>query len=337
MRILVTGGLGYIGSHTALALQEAHHQVIIADNLSNASASVQGRIEKITGEPLAFYPIDVRDQAALTDLFDREQPQAVIHFAGSKAVGESVREPIKYYQNNVDSTLSLLTVMAAHQVWNLVFSSSATVYSPKNPVPFVEGMPLGTCSPYGWTKIMNEQILADCCQAYPQLTAIILRYFNPIGAHPSGWIGEMPQGVPNNLMPYICQVADGSREQLHVFGNDYPTPDGTCIRDYIHVLDLAQGHVQALQVLADHPGCHIYNLGRGQGISVLGLVHAFERANHLQIPYVIDGRRPGDIPAMEADCQRAREDLGWVSQYSIEEACQSAWTFQQRVRRGEIQ
>lgn len=326
--ILVTGGLGYIGSHTCVELQQQGWQVLIIDNLYNAKRDVVDRIAKITGTRPIFYEADVRDEAALSAIFAQWQIDGVIHFAGYKAVGESVQKPLLYYENNLDSTLRLLRVMQQYDVGVLVFSSSATVYDASNASPLREGMRRGAINPYGQTKVMIEQILEDLSRADARWHPVLLRYFNPIGAHPSGLLGESPVGIPNNLMPYICQVAAGKLQQLHIFGDDYDTPDGTGVRDYIHVMDLARGHVAAL-AHADRPGVQIYNLGTGRGTSVLELVHAFERANHLHIPYVVDGRRPGDNATVYADCERAKRELGWRAEETLEEACRSAWNFQQ--------
>lgn len=328
MKVLVTGALGYIGSHTAIDLFHRGHELVLVDNLSNSKASVAQRIGALTGKPPLFYQGDCKDPVFMDAIFDAQRPEAVLHFAGFKAVGESVEKPLAYYRNNLDTTLTLLETMEKYGTGTLVFSSSATVYAPENPSPLKEEMPLRAINPYGKTKIMIEEILRDYAQAHPSFTGILLRYFNPIGAHPSGLIGEEPEGRPNNLMPCLCQVAAKKLPLLHIFGNDYPTPDGTGIRDYIHVQDLARGHVQSLEKLHGAPGIFPYNLGTGQGTSVLDLVHAFERVNGLTIPYVIEGRRSGDNAEVYADPSRALKDLGWKSQYSIEDACRDAWTYQ---------
>lgn len=332
MNVLVSGGLGYIGSHTVVELVKRHHDVVVVDNLYNADADVQLRIEKITGKKLTTYIADCADAEAMEKIFSSHKVDCVIHFAGYKAVGESVRKPLMYYHNNLLSTLVLLEAMKKHNVHQIVFSSSATVYSPENTSPFREEMRLAATNPYGWTKLMIERILTDYATADPSFSAILLRYFNPIGAHDSGLLGERPVGIPNNLLPYICQVADGTREKLSVFGDDYATPDGTGVRDYLHVVDLALGHVAALEKMANRPGAHAFNLGTGKGTSVLELVHAFEQANHLTIPYVVTDRRPGDIDTVVADPSKAEKELEWKATHSIEEACASAWHFQQHVK-----
>lgn len=332
MNVLVSGGLGYIGSHTVVGLVKRHHDVVVVDNLYNADADVQLRIEKITGKKLTTYIADCADAEAMEKIFSSHKVDCVIHFAGYKAVGESVRKPLMYYHNNLLSTLVFLEAMKKHNVHQMVFSSSATVYSPENTSPFREEMRLAATNPYGWTKLMIERILTDYATADPSFSAILLRYFNPIGAHDSGLLGERPVGIPNNLLPYICQVADGTREKLSVFGDDYATPDGTGVRDYLHVVDLALGHVAALEKMANRPGAHAFNLGTGKGTSVLELVHAFEQANHLTIPYVVTDRRPGDIDTVVADPSKAEKELEWKATHSIEEACASAWHFQQHVK-----
>lgn len=335
MKILVTGGAGFIGSHTVVELQNAGHEAVIVDNLYNASPKVVGRIEAITGKKVPFYQVDVRDEAALAKVFDAEQPDAVIHFAGLKAVGESVRKPWEYYENNIGGTLTLLKVMKAHDCKNIIFSSSATVYGNPAFIPITEECPKGVCTnPYGWTKWMLEQILTDMHTADPSWNVILLRYFNPIGAHKSGTIGENPNGIPNNLMPYITQVAVGKLKELHVFGNDYDTPDGTGVRDYIHVVDLAKGHVCALKKLAPGSGVNIYNLGTGHGYSVLDIVKNFEAATGIHIPYVIDGRRAGDIATCYCDASKAERELGWKAQYDIKDMCEDSWRWQQQNPNG---
>ncbi len=334
--ILLTGGAGFIGSHTAVELIESGYDVVIADDLSNAEASVIDRIEKITGKRPAFYQIDVADKKLLCSVFEENDISAVIHFAGFKAVGESVKKPLMYYRNNLDATLSLLEVMGEFGCGKIIFSSSATVYGLENEAPFSEHARTGGCSnPYGWTKYMIEQILSDEAAASAMnggdFSAVLLRYFNPIGAHPSGLIGEKPNGIPNNLMPYITQVAAGIRPYLNVFGNDYDTPDGTGVRDYIHVVDLAKGHVAALKRIAgpEHDPLEVYNLGTGQGYSVLDVVRAFETANGVDIPYVIAPRRDGDIATCYADPSLAHDVLGWQAELGLEEMCRDSWRWQQ--------
>jgi UDP-glucose 4-epimerase len=332
--ILVTGGTGYIGSHAVVALSAAGYCPIIVDNLSNSKASVLERIAAITGDLPPFYKADLRDRTALNAVFQEHPVAAIIHFAGLKAVGESVAEPLRYYENNVESTLALCSVMAARGVKRLIFSSSATVYGNPRTVPIRENFPLAPTNPYGHTKLMIEQILQDVYVADPDWRIALLRYFNPVGAHKSGLIGEDPQGNPNNLMPYISQVAVGRRERLNVFGNDYPTPDGTGVRDYIHVMDLAEGHVAALQNMGTAtssrlaPAPLIINLGTGQGYSVLELLHAFEKVSCKTIPYHITDRRPGDIATCYADPARASSLLGWKAQRSLADMCADTWRWQ---------
>ena len=328
MRILVTGGAGYIGSHTCVELLNAGHEVIVVDNLSNSKIESLLRVKAITGKSVAFYEADLLDSDALQFLFDIEKPEAVIHFAGLKAVGESVREPLRYYHNNITGTLNLCEVMAEHQVKDIVFSSSATVYGDRNQPPLTEDMPRAATNPYGRTKLMIEDILTDLHAADPEWNVILLRYFNPVGAHPSGQIGEDPNGIPNNLFPYITQVAVGKLPYLQVFGDDYPTPDGTGVRDYIHVVDLALGHLRALEKLHASPGVRAYNLGTGRGYSVLEVVRAFERASGQQIPYRIVARRPGDVAVSYADPSRAREELHWQAERGLAEMCADAWRWQ---------
>ncbi|MGN1203705.1 MAG: UDP-glucose 4-epimerase GalE [Lachnospiraceae bacterium] len=329
MAILVTGGAGYIGSHTVIELQNAGYEVVVMDNLSNSSEVALKRVEEITGKPLTFYKADILDREATEEIFTKESIEAVIHFAGLKAVGESVQKPWEYYHNNITGTLVLLDVMRKHDVKNIIFSSSATVYGEPEQVPVTEETPKGSCTnPYGWTKSMLEQILTDIQKADPSWNVILLRYFNPIGAHKSGKIGENPNGIPNNLMPYITQVAVGKLPQLGVFGNDYPTPDGTCIRDYIHVLDLATGHVKALERLKKNAGLDIYNLGTGIGYSVLDVIHNFEEATGITIPFVFKPRRAGDIPVNYSNADKAFRELGWKAQYGIREMCEDSWRWQ---------
>jgi len=329
MRILVTGGAGYIGSHTCVELLTAGHEVVVVDNLCNSSEKSLERVQEITGKPVVFYHADLLDKAALEDIFAKEHVDAVIHFAGLKAVGESVAKPLEYYHNNITGTLILCDVMRAHGVKNIVFSSSATVYGNPAFVPITEECPKGDITnPYGRTKGMLEQILTDLHTADPEWNVVLLRYFNPIGAHKSGRIGEDPKGIPNNLVPYISQVAVGKLEALNVFGNDYDTPDGTGVRDYIHVVDLAVGHVKALKKIEDKSGVSIYNLGTGKGCSVLQIVKAFEKACGKEIPYVIRERRPGDISTCYAHPAKAREELGWVAERDIDEMCEDTWRWQ---------
>lgn len=329
MKVLLAGGAGYIGSHTAVSLIEAGHEVVIVDNYSNSSPEAVRRIEKITGASVPAYEADVCDRAALEKIFAKEAPGCVIHFAGLKAVGESVAQPIRYYRNNIDTTLSLLECMAAHGVHRIVFSSSATVYGQDNAPPYTESMPRGRCSnPYGWTKYMMEEILEDAAKADPALSVILLRYFNPIGAHESGLIGEDPQGIPNNLMPYIAQVAVGRRDRLTVFGNDYPTADGTCRRDYIHVMDLAEGHVRAVEYAAGRTGTEIFNLGTGTPASVLEIIRAFEEASGQKVRYEFGPRRAGDLPEFWADAEKAKKILGWQARRTLEDMCRDTWRWQ---------
>lgn len=329
MSILVTGGAGFIGSHTVVEIQNAGYDVVVVDNLSNASEKSLDRVSAITGKPVTFYKADILDREALEEIFEKEDITACIHFAGLKAVGESVAKPWEYYQNNIAGTLVLVDVMRKHGCKNIIFSSSATVYGDPAVIPITEECPKGVCTnPYGWTKSMLEQILSDMQKADPEWNVILLRYFNPIGAHKSGTIGENPNGIPNNLMPYITQVAVGKRPELGVFGNDYDTPDGTGVRDYIHVVDLAIGHLKALQKLEINPGLGIYNLGTGVGYSVLDVVKNFEAATGVKIPYAIKDRRPGDIATCYADATKAKEELGWEAQYGIKEMCEDSWRWQ---------
>jgi UDP-glucose 4-epimerase len=325
--ILVTGGTGYIGSHTVVELLEAGYEVVIADNLVNSKREVLDSIEKITGKRPAFYQVDVCDRQALEDIFSRHLIDAVIHFAGLKAVGESVAKPLEYYSNNIIGTLVLLSVMREHGCKKFVFSSSATVYGMNNTVPYTEDMPTSATNPYGQTKFMQEIMLKDLAFADPEMSVALLRYFNPIGAHSSGLIGENPNGIPNNLMPYICKVATGKLPCLSVFGNDYDTPDGTGVRDYIHVVDLAKGHLCALRYLEKEKGVLTVNLGTGKGTSVLELVQAFEKASGVQVPYKIAPRRPGDIATCYASTQKAKELLGWEAQKTIEDMCADSWKY----------
>lgn len=328
MTILVTGGTGYIGSHTCVELLNAGHSVVIADNLVNSSRDVVSKIEEITGSKVDFFEIDVTEYDATKKLFEEYKFDGVIHFAGLKAVGESVEKPLNYYYNNIVSTINLSKLCLEFNVNKFVFSSSATVYGNNKP-PFIETMELlPATSPYGETKVVCEKILMDVARVNPNFSVSLLRYFNPIGAHKSGLIGEAPNGIPNNLMPYITKVAKGILPKLNVFGNDYDTPDGSCIRDYIHVVDLAKGHLCAIEKIK--PGINIYNLGCGKGISVLELVSTFERVNNLKIPYEIVGRRAGDLPAFYADATKAYNELGWKTELDVEEMCEDAWRFEEK-------
>jgi UDP-glucose 4-epimerase len=328
MKILVTGGMGYIGSHTCVELIKAGHDVVVVDNLSNAQDVVQKRVEQIAGKPIVFANVDVRDRAGLEAVFGAHQIDAVIHFAGLKAVGESVAEPLRYYDNNVNGSVMLFETMAKFGVKTLVFSSSATVYGDPASVPILEDFPLSATNPYGRSKLMVEDILRDLSKAEPDWRIALLRYFNPVGAHESGLIGEEPNGIPNNLVPYIAQVANGQREKLSVYGGDWPTPDGTGLRDYIHVVDLAIGHVKTLDKLATAPGTLTYNLGTGRGNSVLEMVRAFEAASGKTIPFQIVARRPGDIAKCYADPARARDELGWTAERDIAQMCADSWRYQ---------
>lgn len=335
MKILLTGGAGYIGSHTAIELIEKGHQVVIADDLSNSKAVVLDKIHEISGVRPAFYQIDVADKDKLSELFSKESIDSIIHFAGFKAVGESVQKPIEYYRNNLDTTLTLLEVMREFGVKKLVFSSSATVYGVPETVPLHEKLATKGCTnPYGWTKYMIEQILRDTAVAYPEMSFVLLRYFNPVGAHKSGKIGEDPQGIPNNLMPFISQVAVGKLEKLSVFGDDYDTHDGTGVRDYIHVVDLAKGHVCAIEYANTHTGSEVINLGTGVGYSVLDIVKAFEKTTGRKIPYVIAPRRAGDIAECYSDPSKAKELLGWEAEYGIEDMCLDSWRWQEANPKG---
>ena len=334
MAILITGGAGYIGSHTCIEMQNAGYEVVVVDNLDNSNEESLKRVEKITGTPVKFYKEDVRDKEALRRIFSENKIEAVIHFAGLKAVGESVREPIMYYDNNLQNTIALLEVMNEFGVKKIVFSSSATVYGVATEMPLTEGMPLGAINPYGRTKYFIEEILRDLYVADKDWCIALLRYFNPIGAHKSGLIGEDPKGIPNNLMPYISQVAVGKLEKLHVFGNDYKTVDGTGVRDYIHVVDLAQGHVKAIDWALGNKGCEAFNLGTGNGTSVLQLRDAFVKASGIDVPYVIDPRRPGDPDEVYADATKAKEVLGWEANLGIEEMCEDTWRWQKGNPKG---
>lgn len=335
MAILVTGGAGFIGSHTVVELQEAGYDVVVVDNLSNSSVKSLERVEKITGKKVPFYKVDILDREGLNQVFEKEKIDSCIHFAGLKAVGESVQKPWEYYENNIAGTLVLVDVMRQHGVKNIIFSSSATVYGDPAMIPITEECPKGQCTnPYGWTKSMLEQILSDIQKADPEWNVILLRYFNPIGAHKSGLIGENPNGIPNNLMPYVTQVAVGKLKELGVFGNDYDTPDGTGVRDYIHVVDLARGHVKALKKIEEKAGLKIYNLGTGVGYSVLDVVRNFEEATGKKVPYVIKPRRAGDIATCYASAEKAKKELGWEAEYGIREMCEDAWRWQSRNPNG---
>ena len=326
-KILVTGGTGYIGSHTVVELVENGEDVVIVDNFSNSSPDVLDRIEEITGKRVKFYEVDILDEEKLEQVFKENEIESVVHFAGLKAVGESVAKPVEYYHNNITGTLVLLKLMQKYNCKKIVFSSSATVYGNPEKLPIKEDFPLSTTNPYGSTKLMIENILQDVNVADQDFRVAILRYFNPIGAHKSGLIGERPNGIPNNVMPYIVKVATGEYEKLTVFGNDYPTPDGTGIRDYIHVVDLAQGHLKALDKIREEKGVKIYNLGTGHGYSVLDLVQNFEKTNNIKVNYVIGARRPGDIPACYADASKAEKELGWKAEKNIEDMCKDTWHF----------
>ena len=329
MKVLLAGGAGYIGTHTAVQLLKGGYEVVVVDNYDNSCPEAVKRAEELAGGKIALYEADIQDREAVQAILAKEQPETVIHFAGLKAVGESVAKPLKYYRNNINTTLSLLEAMADTGVKRIIFSSSATVYGEQNPAPYNEEMPKGLCTnPYGWTKSMMEQILADAATANPELGVVLLRYFNPIGAHESGRIGEDPQGIPNNLMPYVSQVAVGRREQLTVFGGDYDTPDGTCLRDYIHVMDLADGHVKAVEFAAGHKGVEIFNLGTGKPYSVLDIVNTFQQVNDVKVNYVIGPRRAGDLPVCYADAAKAKKVLGWEAKRTLADMCRDSWNWQ---------
>ena len=334
--ILLAGGAGYIGSHTAVELLNAGYDVIVADNYANSSPESIRRVEKITGRSVKLYEADVSDHSAMEKIFSENKIDAVIHFAGLKAVGESVQKPIMYYRNNIDTTLSLLEIMNEYGVKNMLFSSSATVYGEENKVPFIETMPRGACTnPYGWTKSMMEQILTDAANADEKLSVVLLRYFNPIGAHESGMIGEDPQGIPNNLMPYVTQVAVGKRECLTIFGNDYPTADGTCTRDYIHVVDLAKGHVKAIDyILNNDKCCEIFNLGTGTPYSVTEIIETFERVNDIKVNHVYGARRAGDLAELYANADKAFKVLGWKTEKTLEDMCRDSRNWQKQNPNG---
>ena len=335
MSVLVTGGLGYIGSHTCVELMNAGQDVVVVDNLYNCKKSSYDRIKALVGKDFSFYECDIRDAEGLSKVFEKENITSVIHFAGLKAVGESVHKPLEYFDNNVTGTLVLLDVMRKHGVKKIIFSSSATVYGDPAFVPITEECPKGQCTnPYGQTKSMLEQILTDMQKADPEWNVILLRYFNPVGAHESGLIGEDPEGIPNNLTPYITQVAIGKLKEVGVFGNDYDTPDGTGVRDYIHVMDLAEGHVKALKKFDDKPAVYIYNLGTGHGYSVLDVIHAFSKAVGKEIPYVIKPRRAGDIATCYSDATKAKVELGWEAKRNLDDMCRDAWNWQSKNPNG---
>lgn len=327
MKILLTGGTGYIGSHTAIELENAGHEVVIGDNFSNSKPEVLNNLKKIIGKDIEFYEIDFTNLQKTYELFEKCNFDAVIHFAGLKAVGESCTMPIQYYRNNIDSTLNIVDAMKKYHVNNLVFSSSATVYGVPKELPLKEGMSTSCTNPYGWTKLMNEQILTDVAKAIPDFSIVLLRYFNPIGAHESGLIGEDPNGIPNNLMPYITKVAKGVLPELNVFGNDYPTKDGTGVRDYIHVVDLAKGHVDAIEYSKNHKGIEIFNLGTGVGYSVLDIVNTFMKVNNVDVPYKIAPRRDGDVAECYADASKAKELLNWTAKKDLEDMCRDSWNY----------
>lgn len=333
--ILLAGGAGYIGSHTAVELLNAGHDVVIADNFCNSSPEAVKRVEQITGKNVKLYEVDITDREKLAVVFEENKIDAVIHFAGLKAVGESVQKPLMYYRNNIDTTLSLMENMSEYGVKNIIFSSSATVYGEENPVPYLETMKSGVCTnPYGWTKAMMEQILEDAARADEELSVILLRYFNPIGAHESGLIGEDPQGIPNNLMPYVSQVAVGKRERLTIFGNDYPTADGTCTRDYIHVTDLAIGHVKAVDYILNNRCVEIFNLGTGTPYSVTEIVDTFEKVNNIKVNHVYGDRRPGDLAECYANADKAWQVLGWKTERSLADMCRDSWNWQKNNPNG---
>ena len=335
MNVLVTGGAGYIGSHTCVELLENGYGVVVIDNLVNANPVSLKRVEQITGKTVKFYEGDVRDEALLRRIFSENDISCVIHFAGLKAVGESVEKPWEYYDNNLNTTLVLTKVMKEVGMKSIIFSSSATVYTSDNEMPLKETSRTGGCTnPYGWTKYMTEQILSGISHADPDWSVVLLRYFNPIGAHKSGLMGENPRGIPNNLMPYITQVAIGRREKLSIFGNDYPTPDGTCVRDYIHVMDLAKGHVAAVKFATENKGTEVFNLGTGIGYSVMDTVNTFMEVNHVDVPYQIVGRRAGDIATCYADPAKSKEILGWTAQETLADMCRDSWNWQQKNPEG---
>ena len=335
MKILLAGGAGYIGSHIALALLENGQDVVVMDNFDNSSPEAIMRVEEMTGQTVSLYEADVTNKKVTLAVFKKEKPDCVIHLAGLKAVGESIEQPIRYYRNNIDTTLTLLECMAKTGCKNIVFSSSATVYGEENAAPCHEKMPKGKCSnPYGWTKSMMEQILQDASVADKDMSVVLLRYFNPIGAHESGRSGENPRGIPNNLMPYVTQVAVGKRDKLTIFGDDYDTPDGTCLRDYIHIMDLAEGHLKAVDFCVENKGTEIINLGTGQPYSVLDIVKTFEKVNNIQVPYEIGPRRGGDLPAVYADVSKAEKVLGWKAKRTLADMCRDSWNWQKNNPEG---
>lgn len=334
MSVLVTGGAGYIGSHTCVQLLGQRYEVVVADNLSNSKQEALKRVERITGKSVQFYPTDLLDKDGLEEIFKREKIDAVIHFAGLKAVGESVKTPLKYYRNNIGGTITLLELMQQYGVKKLIFSSSATVYGDVKEVPIPETAPTSAVSPYGSTKLAIERILKELYDSDPSWDIVILRYFNPVGAHQSGMIGEDPNGIPNNLMPYISQVAVGRLKELSVFGDDYPTKDGTGVRDYLHVLDLADGHVKALKLLETSCGFETFNLGTGSGVSVLEMIEAFRKASGREIPYKITARREGDVAECYADCAKAAKELKWSAKYNLDDMCRDAWNWQMQNPEG---
>jgi len=337
MAVLVTGGAGYIGSHTCVQLLEAGYDIVVIDNLSNSKMEAVRRVQELTGKNFAFIKGDILDSALLDEIFRKYDIDSVVHFAGLKAVGESVSVPLRYYHNNVTGSVILFESMQRNSVKNIVFSSSATVYGMAEKMPLREDSPLGAVNPYGRTKLMIEDILRDIYVSDNSWNIILLRYFNPVGAHPSGRIGEDPNGIPNNLMPYISQVAVGKLKELSVFGNDYPTPDGTCIRDYIHVMDLADGHVKALEKLRENPGVMAYNLGTGKGSSVMEMISAFAEATGIKIPYRITGRRPGDAPVSYADPSKAEKELGWKAKKDVIDMCRDLWSWQSQNPDGYVE
>lgn len=329
MRVLLAGGAGFIGTHTAVELLNAGHEIVIADNFSNSCPEAVKRVEEITGKSVRLYEADIKDREALSRIFKENAIDCAIHFAGLKAVGESIEKPLKYYRNNIDTTLTLLETMKEAGVKNIVFSSSATVYGEENPSPYLETMKRGSCTnPYGWTKVMMEEIFEDVAKAHPDMSVTLLRYFNPVGAHESGRIGEDPTGIPNNLMPYVAQTAVGKRDHLTIFGNDYDTPDGTCRRDFIHVMDLANGHLKAIEYTAAHKGIEIFNLGTGDPYSVLDLVSAFEKASGIQVKYEFGPRRAGDLQDCWANADKAYRVLGWKTTRTLEDMCRDSWNWQ---------
>ena len=335
MKILLTGGAGYIGTHTAIELLNAGYEIVVADNFCNSQMESTVRAKKITGKDFPVYELDCRDQAKLEVLFEQEKPDAVIHFAGLKAVGESVAKPLEYYENNLNATFVLLKVMEKYNCTKIVFSSSATVYGEQDEMPLVETMKCTRCSnPYGWTKYMIEQILRDFGVAHPDWSIVLLRYFNPVGAHESGMVGENPNGIPNNLMPRVTQAALGKIKMLGVMGNDYPTPDGTCLRDYIHVVDLAKGHLCALKYSAENTGSVEINLGTGIGYSVLDIINSFEKTTGVKVPYVITDRRPGDVPSYYANPEKAAKLLGWHTEKTLDDMCRDSWAFKTKNPNG---